>query len=344
MRSVRNVPRRERYIQSSAPAPEWHPYCGEALPAGVRDVDACDIDSNDQRTHLKEARFAVEIHRNMLARETPFMAHRDYMDKQEDITVKMRAILIDWLVDVHLKFKLQPETLFLTVNIIDRFLEVQPVVRRKLQLVGVTAMLIASKYEEIYAPVCRDFVYISDKAYSEDEILKMEAVILNKLNFNLTVPSAHCFLQRALKVARFVEGRSATGRGRSDDIVGHLAHYTVELAMQDATMLAYRPSVIAAAATRLAARLVHGAPATRWCRTKQFHSGGITASTLAPCERALARLLVNENDTSRKLNAIKRKYAGPAYGEISTLVATLDVEQCELIFDHTSMDVVCGED
>ena len=77
----------------------------------------------------------------------------------------MRAILIDWLIEVHLKFKLLPETLFLTINMIDRYLEKQIIPRTKLQLVGVTAMLLASKYEEIYAPEVKDFVYITDKAY-----------------------------------------------------------------------------------------------------------------------------------------------------------------------------------
>lgn len=87
------------------------------------------------------------------------------MKYQQDINEKMRSILIDWLVEVHLKFKLLPETLFLTVNIIDRYLAKEQVVRSKLQLVGVTSMLIASKYEEIYAPEVRDFEYITDKAY-----------------------------------------------------------------------------------------------------------------------------------------------------------------------------------
>ena len=93
------------------------------------------------------------------------------MRQQAHINEKMRAILIDWLVEVHLKFQLMPETLYLTVNLIDRFLEKETIARNKLQLVGVTAMFIASKYEEIYAPECRDFVYISDKAYTRDEIL-----------------------------------------------------------------------------------------------------------------------------------------------------------------------------
>jgi G2/mitotic-specific cyclin-B, other len=92
------------------------------------------------------------------------------MQKQEDINEKMRAILVDWIIEVHLKFKLLPETLFITVSLIDRYLEKVQIKRNNLQLVGVTAMLIASKYEEIYAPEVRDFVYITDNAYTKEEI------------------------------------------------------------------------------------------------------------------------------------------------------------------------------
>ena len=90
----------------------------------------------------------------------------------------MRGILVDWVIEVHLRFKLLPETLFLTVNLIDRYCEQQQVHRTRLQLVAVAAMLIASKYEEIYAPMVRDFVYITDNAYSREEILEMESRML----------------------------------------------------------------------------------------------------------------------------------------------------------------------
>lgn len=86
----------------------------------------------------------------------------------------MRAILVDWIIEVHLKFKLMPETLFITVSLIDRFLERVQIKRHNLQLVGVTAMLIASKYEEIYAPEVNDFVYITDNAYTKQQIFEME--------------------------------------------------------------------------------------------------------------------------------------------------------------------------
>ena len=82
---------------------------------------------------------------------------------QEDITAKMRGILIDWLIDVHAKFNLEANTLFITVNVIDRFLSKEKIQRKQLQLVGIAAMLIACKFEEIYAPEVRDFVYICDE-------------------------------------------------------------------------------------------------------------------------------------------------------------------------------------
>ena len=112
----------------------------------------------------------------------------------------MRSILVDWLIEVHLKFKLLPETLFITVNIIDRFLEKHKVSKARLQLVGVTALLIASKYEEIYPPDMKDFVFITDKAYSKQDVVQMEYTILSTLSFDLTFPTALRFLERYHKL------------------------------------------------------------------------------------------------------------------------------------------------
>jgi hypothetical protein len=110
----------------------------------------------------------------------------DYMSSQGDINEKMRAILIDWLIEVHHKFELMDETLFLTVNIVDRFLEKQVVPRKKLQLVGVTAMLLACKYEEVAVPVVEDLVLISDRAYTKGQILEM---VFRSIQYALTLTS-----------------------------------------------------------------------------------------------------------------------------------------------------------
>ena len=111
----------------------------------------------------------------------------------------MRGVLIDWMVGVHLRFKLLQETLFMTVEVMDRFLSMQAVSRSKLQLVGVTSMLIASKYEETYPPIVSDMITISDNAYSRAEVLAMESTILKTLDYNLGTPLPLHFLRRYSK-------------------------------------------------------------------------------------------------------------------------------------------------
>lgn len=110
-------------------------------------------------------------------------------------------ILIDWLVEVHRKFELNPETLYLTINVVDRFLSMKTVSRKELQLVGISSMLIASKYEEIWAPEVNDFVFISDNAYVREQVLVMEKAILERLEWYLTVPTPYVFLVRYIKAS-----------------------------------------------------------------------------------------------------------------------------------------------
>ena len=153
----------------------------------------------------------------------------------------MRSILVDWIVEVHTNFRLLPSTLYLCVNIIDRFLSLQnEVPRNKLQLVGVTSLLIACKYEEIYPPEVRDCVYITDRAYTRQEVLDMEAQIVRVLDFRLTVPTGHPFLTRFLHVCK------------ATDTVKHLSSYYMERMLQEHNALQYKPSLLAATAIALA--------------------------------------------------------------------------------------------
>jgi len=167
-----------------------------------------------------------------------------YIEHQTDISERMRAILVDWLIEVHLKFKLKAETLFLTVNLIDRFLGKVTVSRNKLQLVGVTAMMLASKYEEIYPPLVGDFAYVTDKAVSREEIIEMEFHFISALDFNLQTTSSFCFLQRLLQLSE------------SDERLSALAQYLIELPLIEYRMLKYLPSNLAASALFLANKIL----------------------------------------------------------------------------------------
>jgi len=142
------------------------------------------------------AEYAQHISEELLKIERDFLPSPSYMSQQQDINEKMRAILVDWIIEVHLKFKLLPETLFITVNLIDRYLSQTSIKRNNLQLVGVTCMFIASKYEDIYPPPVNDFVYITDKAYSVDQIFAMEFSVLSTLHFDISCCSPYRFLER----------------------------------------------------------------------------------------------------------------------------------------------------
>lgn len=198
------------------------------------------------------------------------------MEKQEDINEKMRAILIDWLVEVHLKFKLVPESLYLTINLIDRYLEVEQVNRQKLQLVGVTSMLIACKYEEIYPPIVKDFVYITDNAYTKDEILAMERKILQTLDFNIQITSSYRFLERLAKIAKV------------DPLIFNLSRYLLELSLVNYKMLRYTNSNVASSALYLALKMTK--QPSPWSEQLAKHSQ-FKEVQIRPCAKDLFILL-----------------------------------------------------
>jgi G2/mitotic-specific cyclin-B, other len=155
---------------------------------------------------------------------------------QQEITCRMRKILVDWLVEVHIKFKLLPETLFITVNLIDRYCEKNQVLRKNYQLVGVTCMLISAKYEEIYPPYVKDFVYITDQAYTKEQILQQEAQILMSLDYKLTFPTCLRFLERYSKISE------------CDSKVFHMSRYMLELSLIEVSMNKWSPSLLACSA------------------------------------------------------------------------------------------------
>jgi len=261
-----------------------------------------ELDRADLRDPQACAEVALDCCRHMLATEKDYLPSPQYMGGQTDINEKMRGILIDWLIEVHLKFKLLPETLYLTIHIIDRYLEKQEVLRTKLQLVGVTAMLIASKYEEIYAPEIKDFVWITDKAFSKEEILRMEFSILTELQFNVTTPSPYRFLERFSKVSG------------SDAPLFDLARYLLELCLLECRMLKYTPSMQAATAVYLAHMILQRPQ--HWTETLTQHSG-YNQGSLRDCAKDMCMLLKGIEKCS--LQAVRKKFSLPKFNEVAKI-------------------------
>lgn len=243
--------------------------------------------------------YAHDIYNHLKATETIFQP-QDYMQRQKDINEKMRAILIDWIVDVHLKFKLVPETLFLTVNIIDRYLEKNVINRSKLQLVGVAGLFIACKYEEIYPPELKDFVYVTDKAYSKNEILIMENDILNCLGFNITTPSSLRFLELYFEILGI----------KFEEKLFFFSRYILELVLCDYRMLKYSTSLLAATSLFIANRIYKVLD-----NSKINSLTGYTDEKLKEYGKDICILL--DNAEVSHLKAIKTKFSSEKFLEVA---------------------------
>ena len=158
-----------------------------------------------------------------------------YMNYQIDINEKMRAILVDWLIDVHHRFKFKDETLYQTILIIDTYLTKSPIKRTKLQLLGIAALLIACKSQEIYYPHMNEFIDITDNAYNKNELIEMEENILKVLNFNILAPTCNDFYNIIAKAFNFNEKEYFLGK------------YFLECCLIDYRMIKYSASVLAVA-------------------------------------------------------------------------------------------------
>lgn len=237
---------------------------------------------------------------------------RDYLGpsgKVREITSEMRAILVDWLVEVVEEFRLQSETLFLTVHYIDRYLSLTEVSinRGKLQLLGITSLLIASKYEEIYVPAICDIVYIADNTYTKDEILLMELNLLNSLKFDICVCTIKRFVEYFLKTAE--DGVPVEDKQRST--LENLAGYIAELSLVEYRFSIKRPSLIGASIVCLA---LHALGLTwTYILERECH---YSLDELNGCVQDLWKL-VSEAPTSH-LQAIYTKYAQKKFDSVST--------------------------
>uniref|UniRef100_A0A452TR21 G2/mitotic-specific cyclin-B1 n=1 Tax=Ursus maritimus TaxID=29073 RepID=A0A452TR21_URSMA len=252
-----------------APAEEYLCQAFSDVILAVNDVDAEDgADPNLCSEYVKD------IYAYLRQLEEEQAVRPKYLLGRE-VTGNMRAILIDWLVQVQMKFRLLQETMYMTVSIIDRFMQNNCVPKKMLQLVGVTAMFIASKYEEMYPPEIGDFAFVTDNTYTKHQIRQMEMKILRSLNFGLGRPLPLHFLRRASKIGEV-------------DVEQHtLAKYLMELTMLDYDMVHFPPSQIAAGAFCLALKILDNGEWT--IKNKYATSKHAKISTLAQLNSALVQ-------------------------------------------------------
>ena len=167
-------------------------------------------------------------------RTLEFKIKPNFMKNQTEINSRMRAIIVNWIIDVHDRFKLLPDTLFLSVIIFDRYMSIiNNIDKNKLQLIGVTSLLIACKYEEIFSPEMRDFICILDREYEKEDLMEEENNILKILKFEVIYPSS----LRYYEILRIEFG--------IEEKYYKYGNYLLELCLLDANFSKYLQGVIA---------------------------------------------------------------------------------------------------
>lgn len=246
----------------------------------------------------------------------------DYFQKiQKFISPKMRAVLVDWLVEVAEEFKLGAETLCLAVSYVDRFLTVNVVTRDKLQLLGVTAMLVAAKYEEVETSKMKVNKYtdITDNTYTKQQVVKMEADLLKFFNFDIGGPTVATFVRRFM-------ASCCGGNHTSSEELESLCSYLAELSLLDYDCISYLPSVVAAACLFVARFTIH--PKTYpWNLTLQQNTGYKVSDMQKPI------FVIHELHLSVRCpdqKAIREKYEDAKFRCVSKMASPQEIPVCFL--------------
>ncbi|XP_076951269.1 cyclin-B2-4-like [Bidens hawaiensis] len=272
----------------------------DKMDEDIYEEPVLDIDEADKDDPLAVVEYIDELYAHYKEQEILSCVSPTYLSQQHDITDRMRAILIDWLIEVHYKFELMEETLYLTVNLVDRFLARRSVTRKNLQLVGITSMLLACKYEEVSVPIVDDFVVISDKAYTRQEVLDMEKEMMNTLEFNLSLPTSLVFMKRFLKAARSYKEMEL------------LAFYLIDLCLVEYEMVKFPPSLLAAAAVFTAESTLKRS--TQWTKTSEHYSQ-YSQNHLLECAKLMVGL--HQKAGTGRLVAVFKKYSTSKYGHVA---------------------------
>jgi len=206
------------------------------------------------------------------------------------------------MLDVSVQFSLLAETQFLAVQLLDRLLSIKEVSKARIQLIGISALVIAAKFEETRVPCLDDFIWISADAFSREEVLRVEKIMLGALDWDLTLPTPLHFLRRFSKAAR------------SDSVTHTLSKYLTELSLPEYKMLRFVPSMVAASAVYLARKMTNKTPI--WNKTLQYYTQ-YAEEDLEECVELLNDCHGNPSDP-KFFKAVVKKYANSALFSVST--------------------------
>ena len=260
----------------------------------IVNYDWQDLDEEDADDPLMCSEYVNDIFVYFYELESRMLPDSQYLYKQRHLKPRMRSILVDWLVEMHLRFRLLPESLFLAINIMDRFMSLEVVQIDKLQLLATGSLFIAAKYEEVFSPSVKNYAYFTDGSYTEEEILQAEKYILTVLNFDLNYPNPMNFLRRISKADDY------------DFKARTLGKYLLEITVIDYKFIGMKPSLCCAAAMYLARLILEKSPV--WNGNLIHYSGGYRVNDMKQCIELLFQYLIApvEHDEFFKKYATKK--------------------------------------
>ncbi|XP_028673456.1 G1/S-specific cyclin-E2 isoform X2 [Erpetoichthys calabaricus] len=184
----------------------------------------------------------------MLNKEVKYTHNKGFLYQHPMLQPKMRAILLDWLLEVCEVYALHRETFYLAQDFFDRFMVTQENINKNmLQLIGISTLFIASKIEEIYPPKLHEFAYVTDGACSVEEIIDMELIILKALNWDLCPETIISWLKLYIQMASLDEERNVLLPQFPQETFIQVAQL-LDLCILDINCLEYQYGVLAAAA------------------------------------------------------------------------------------------------
>jgi cyclin B len=228
---------------------------------------------------------------------------------------RIRAVLVDWIIEIHLKYRMHPLTLWMIINVFDRFLATTFMPRNRLQLAAIVSLFICCKFEEVHTPDVKDCLFLTDNTYTRADIVLTEAMILQAINYEMTVPTPYHFLIRIFR------------RIKASERLKSICNYIAERNLHECGILETSPRIYAAACVLAGLFTLFSnfeepisSPRELWTDILREESG-LTFNEILPCAKQLL-IIMNialQPSTRRKVESALRKYSTSSNHYVATL-------------------------
>lgn len=261
-------------------------------------------------SQYRQIRLSYLAYKDLMEVEGHYMVSSDFLDKQEDLSPGIRAVLISWLVDLHIELAMTLDALHLAVKIVDRYLSKQRVSLPDLKAVGLSALRISSREHGCDKILDARLDKLGGGDFSDYDIVMFETQLMQALNFATSPPISLSYVSHLLQICDITVGTV-------DELHENLVYYILSLALLRVESLQFPPSIQAASAVNVASKIVHRG--LTWDISMSQFSGNIREEDLKDCEALFRDIL--KHDVAKKENEnlrnIKQMFSTSTWGRVA---------------------------